>query len=384
MSLVFIRQTNRQSGEKVAKLLKRMVYKQTTLGYQCVLLLVTALILISGCKSQAIRAGKLPSKFRTAERSNRQTIDFSRVASTGASDAVIAPSDLLEINIATGQGDESTQPMTARVAEDGTVSVPVIGPVPVAGLEAYEASQNIANFAVQRGMYKNPFVTVEIKSKAVNRVTVLGAVNEPGVHDLPRGSSDLISALAASGGLTEEAGTQVEIVRHSQTGDVNNSRQIQQTAYGASPQQADTKTIRIDLSSESTTNNTDYKLDDRDVVRVVPQKKETVYVSGLVRKPGMFELENEQDIHLLDAIALAGGRSSSVADKVYVIRRVENRPEPIVIQASISKAKHNGLENLRLAAGDTITVEQTPTTALVDSVKHFFRLSFGVAGSSIF
>lgn len=91
-----------------------------------------------------------------------------------------------------------------------------------------------------------------------------------------------------------------------------------------------------------------------------------------------------QDIHLLDAIALAGGRSSPVADKVFVIRRLDNQSEPLVIQASISKAKQNGLENLRLAAGDTITIEQTPSTAIVDTVGKFFRLSFGVASRAVF
>jgi hypothetical protein len=73
-----------------------------------------------------------------------------------------------------------------------------------------------------------------------------------------------------------------------------------------------------------------------------------------------------------------------VADKVYVIRRVADREEPLVIRASLSEAKRNGLENLRLAAGDTVSVEQTPATALVDTFEKFFRFSYGVATSSFF
>lgn len=128
----------------------------------------------------------------------------------------------------------------------------------------------------------------------------------------------------------------------------------------------------------------DFRLNDRDVVRVVPRKNEMIHVSGLVRSPGQFELPKEQDIHMLDAIAMAGGRSSPVADKVLVIRRVENRPQPLVIQASLAKAKQNGLENLRLTAGDTITIEQTPVTTVVDAVGKFFRLSFGIASNTVF
>ncbi len=393
----------------MAKRYGETIRLQNVVASKVSLVFLAVALLLPGCRSATYRARQLPPEFRTAARGDRQTIDFSRVASPGASDSVIAPNDLLEITIATGREDKKKQPVRARVAEDGTVSVPIIGPVPVAGLEAYEASQNIVNFAIQRGMYRNPYITVEIESKAVNRITVLGAVSEPGVHELPRGNSDLVSAIAASGGLTDEAGTEIEIVRQSAvtfasnennatTPTTNDQGEIQLAAYqglrphaapqamlgGYASRQTKPTTIRIDLSSGRPMDTTDFRLNDRDVVRVVPRKKETIYVSGLVRKPGDFELPPDQDVHLLDAIALAGGRSSPVADKVYVIRRVENRPEPIVIQVSLSEAKQNGLENLRLAAGDTITVEQTPATAVVDSVKQFFRLSFGVASRTVF
>ena len=114
---------------------------------------------------------------------------------------------------------------------------------------------------------------------------------------------------------------------------------------------------------------------------MVPQRKNEVFhVAGLVNKPGQFEMPIDQDVHLLDAIAMAGGHSSPVANKVFVIRRLKGRREPIVIQASIMEAKHNGAENIRLAAGDTITIEQTPATVVVDTLSKLIRFSFGIAG----
>jgi len=364
---------------------------------------LAALTLLAGCQTAAYRAELLPAEFRTASVNAKPIMNLAQVASPGVGTAMLAPGDLLEITVATGRSEEKTIPMLARVADDGTVDVPVIGPVPVAGLEAFDASQNITSLAIQRGMYRHPLVTVEIKSKAVNRITVLGAVKEQGVHEIPRGGSDLISALAAAGGLTDDADSVVEIIRqpkfglaasdipspptvsadgggiqlaayqnigHSSTAESN----VPQTAGWLAPQ-----TVRIDLANGAPITNADYRLLDRDIVRVVPRKKEVVYVAGLVKKPGQFEMPLDQDIHLLDAIALAGGRSSPVADKVFVIRHLSHRPEPIVIQASLSKAKQNGLENLRLMAGDTISIEQTPTTAIVDTFGKLFRLSFGVA-----
>jgi len=371
---------------------------------------VASLILLAlclGCQSGTYKAGLLPAEFRTASTNAKPIMNLARVASPGTGTAILAPGDLLEISVSTGRSDEKITPAIARVADDGTVSLPVIGPVPVAGLEAFDASQNIANLAIQRGMYHHPIVTVEIKSKAVNRITVLGAVKEQGVHEIARGSSDLISALAAAGGLTEDADSVIEIIRQPKFGIAANGApplpqattedgKIQLAAYQNigptpnAPQSPGTpgwmapQTMKIDLANGNPITNADFRLLDRDIVRVVPRKEEVVYVAGLVKKPGQFEIPLDQDIHLLDAIALAGGRSSPVADKVFVIRRVKSRPEPLVIQVSISKAKQNGLENLRLAPGDTITIEQTPVTAIVDTLGKFFRFSFGAVSRNVF
>jgi len=73
---------------------------------------------------------------------------------------------------------------------------------------------------------------------------------------------------------------------------------------------------------------------------------------------------------------MAGGLSSQVADKIYVIRHVSDQPEPVVIQVSVRDAKTSGQENLALAPGDVVSVEQTPATVMVDGLKSLVR--FGV------
>ena len=114
---------------------------------------------------------------------------------------------------------------------------------------------------------------------------------------------------------------------------------------------------------------------------VLPKKKRFIHVTGLVNKPNQFEIPRDQNIHVLDAIAMAGGKSSPVADKVLVIRQWEDMPQPAVIEVSIAKAKHNGDENLLLAPGDLVTVESTVTTAVVDTARNFFRVAIGLSGN---
>ncbi|MCG8448232.1 MAG: SLBB domain-containing protein, partial [Pirellulales bacterium] len=384
----------------------------SSLANRCInsrhLTLLLAFAFLTGCQTATYRAERLPPEFRAASTASSQIINLAQIAAPGTSSAILAPGDLLEITVATGREDEKTNPFLARVADDGTVDVPVIGPVPVAGLEEFDAGQSIADLAIQRGMYRHPLVTLEIKAKAVNRITVLGAVQDPGVHELPRGGCDLVAALAAAGGLDDTAGTEVEIIRQPKFGLAaqespapsapdTDSSEIQLAAYqhiGRSsdapagnqqhPRWLGSPTIRIDLAQANLVSSPDFRLGDRDIVRVVPRKQKMIYVTGLVNQPGQFELPVDQDVHLLDALALAGGLSSPVADKILVLRHFEDRPQPLVIQASLAKAKKNGLENLRLTAGDTVTVEQTPATAVVDTLFNFFRMSFGFSTRALF
>ena len=81
---------------------------------------------------------------------------------------------------------------------------------------------------------------------------------------------------------------------------------------------------------------------------------------------------------MLDSLAMAGGCSSPVADKVLVIRHLPKRPEPIRIAVSIQSAK-SGQDNIALAPGDTVMVEQTPETVVVDVIKNFLHFSFGTS-----
>jgi polysaccharide export outer membrane protein len=101
-----------------------------------------------------------------------------------------------------------------------------------------------------------------------------------------------------------------------------------------------------------------------------------VHVIGLVMKPGQFEMPVNQDMHVLDAIAMAGGVSINVAEKIYVLRRVPGKEQPAVIEVSYKDARAGGKSNLRLASGDVVSVEETPTTVFFESIRTFFRVGF--------
>jgi len=396
----------RQLGTRLLLAIKFPAARPYTTALPALLIVVSGL---SGCKTANYKAADMPAHLHVPPATRANGINLARMTGPGFGTSLIGPSDLLELTIVSGHGNDEIVPFNARVSPEGRVPVPLIGLVPVAGLEPFQAEQQIAAAAVARQVYRQPSVTLRVIEPAVNRITVLGAVTKPGVQELPRGSSDLANALAAAGGLTEEAGTIVDILRHgsahsftadnndrpstSTTGEVSlasyeSSPDSRRPANGfavppLSPTTTAPRTVRLDLARMELDPSPNYALNDRDVVMVLPDEKRFIHVTGLVIKPDQFEIPKHQDVRVLDAIAMAGGVSSPVADKAFIIRRLPDMSEPVVVQVSLHGAKRNGKENLRLAPGDLVSVETTAATAVVDTVKNLFRMSLGIGSNLV-
>ncbi len=353
---------------------------------RCAQTVVFMLLFIVGCQGTTYKSTSLPDEFRVPLAKNVTTVNLTKLASPGPGNSRIGSRDLLEVTIASGYEVERNNTLLLRVAENGTINIPLIGEVEVADLEPAEAEQNIATLSIQRGVYRRPYVTVVVKRQWVNHITVVGAVVSQGTFELPRGSSDLLGALAAAGGLSDDAGEIVEILRKSQLTDpmgavqpgMNGTTGASLASYtGPGPTQP--ASIRINLAELSRGVGSDFRLGDGDVVMVLPQDPRVIHVLGLVHNPGQFEIPPNKDVYVLDALAWAGGRKMQIANTIRVIRRVPGRAEPITIGVSVRQAKANGKANMRLGPGDLVSVEDTPTTVLLDALKSFIR--FGVSST---
>lgn len=358
-------------------------------GSQQLLLAIAAIVLslgLSGCRSANLAASTLSDEMRAPSGAGRQRIELRGMDLAGGTSSAVGPADLLEVAILTGLSDDLGEPQLLRVGDDGILEVPYVGSVAVAGIDPTDVAERIKSAAISRGIYRQPQVNVRIEEQATYRVTVLGAVTEPGVQEVPRRGCDILGAIAAAGGFTEEAGTVVEVLRYGADGvladaaDSSDATGVRQVAYQTAAQArpaADT----LNLSSLSTLGPQRQRLGDRDVLVVRPREKRVVHVSGLVAKPDQFELTEDHDLRLLDAIAMAGGVTSSVADKAILIRHVLGRPDPVVIGVSLSAAKRDGAENLVLQSGDLVSIEPTVATTVVETFNTLFRISLGLGGN---
>ncbi|MBA4031306.1 MAG: hypothetical protein C0478_10525 [Planctomyces sp.] len=353
-------------------------------------LIVGTLCLLSGCQSpNHFTTKSLPPQLVAKKAANAQTLDLSKLATQYPSNELIGTGDVVEVTIAAGLGATEAVIFPTRVGEDGQANIPIVGPVELAGMELADAEGAIASAAVGRGLYRQPHVTVTMKRRRLNRITVLGAVNKPGVVELPRDSSDLLAAIVAAGNLSPTAGTHVEIrnpdvAAPAKLRDNDPIARLSGETGGSEPDDnmmagvGAKKTINIDLvSAVKEGRGTEYRLGDGAVVNVERHDFQPLQVIGLVSKPGKFDYPVGKDVYVLDAIALAGGVSSKAANKVYVIRHRTNESDPAVVTVSMQKAKSNGQENLLLQPGDVVSVEQTAATIILDTVTQVIRFTVG-------
>ena len=243
-------------------------------------------------------------------------------------DYQIGPEDLLEISVL----EAPDLNRTVRVSDDGAISLALLGSVQAAGLSARQLQAALEDRLRQTYM-KDPQVSVFVQDVRSHPVSVFGAVEKPGVYQI-RYAKTLVEVLSMAQGLANDAGDTVIVVRHAaDPGDLSvtallnsRSRAVRDTpleAAVAMPSAAsrtaeDTPRIEgitINLkdlldSSDSRSNVLVYP---GDMVKVA--RAGIVYVVGQVHKPGGFLLKTNENISVLQAIALAEGMTSNAKGK---------------------------------------------------------------------
>lgn len=328
---------------------------------------------LTGCQQSVYKAGNLPPELMATAATRTNRVDLAKLAKPGMHSELIYPGDVIDVAIATGVEQRVPLKWSLRVSEQGEVGIPLVGNVRVAGLMMPQAEQAIRHASVTRQIYRDPHVSVLLNQRKTVRVTVVGAVEKPGSYQLPAANSDLLSALTAAGGMTDKASTIVEVRN------VNDASPTRFASNGQLQSITANDSVRIDLIQASQGIQPEYQISDGSVVMVREKDPTTIQVIGLVRKADQFKIDPGEDVRLLDAIALAGGRTLQIADKVQIIRSLDNTTEPVVISASVSEAKKGGAANVLLAPGDVVSVEETPLTFTVGTIQNFIRFGFNAA-----
>jgi polysaccharide biosynthesis/export protein len=190
----------------------------------------------------------------------------------------------------------------ARVSA-GAVNIPLVGTVKIGGLTVEQAGERIAGLLAEDYLV-NPHVTVFVQEFRSNRVTIMGEVKNPGLYELS-GTTSLLELISKAGGLTAHYGENVSIHRRTN-------------------ESAEEKVMTVNLKRLVEEGDATLDLAVLDGDNVVVSQAGVFYVTGEVRRPDAYKLE--EGINVLKAITKAGGFTASAARKqVKIIRTVDGR-----------------------------------------------------------
>lgn len=189
---------------------------------------------------------------------------------------------------------------TMYVADDGTVQVPLAGPVHVAGLSPSEAARAVEAALREKQILVSPHVTFTILKSTSQQVSVLGEVRNPGIFAI-ESNSTLLKLLAQAGGETDQGADTIFILRRGPDGAVHR--------------------IAVDLQGLADTGEApeaaEITLKGGDQV-YVPRAAQ-IFVTGEVHAPGRFRIEPGMTV--LEALAHAGGVTNMGSARRIVIKR---------------------------------------------------------------
>ncbi len=213
---------------------------------------------------------------------------------------------------------------TLVVGRDGSINVPEIGPVQVAGMRFEQARDELAKRVSSR--YIGVEMSLTLGALKSIQVFVLGDVTRPGSYTVSS-LSTMTNALLVSGGIAN-------------TGSLRNVQLKRNNRVVG----------RLDLYDLLLNGNTksDRRLNSGDAIFVPPVSKQ-VSVYGQVKRPAIYELKNESSIG--EVIALAGGLLPNAYKREVRVEKFGHNGNKSIVVADL-----RGDNQIRIGAGDQVEV----------------------------
>lgn len=248
-------------------------------------------------------------------------------SSFNPSDASLVPADYPiyvgdEINILLWGRINEEYHLT--VSRDGTVNIPRIGPISVAGLSFNSMEKNISD---RVGTIEGVNSTISMGKLRSIGIYIVGEVKSPGFYTISA-LSNITNALFAAGGPTQNGSL----------------RNVQLKRNGSTFASIDFYDFLL-----SGNDRTGLKLQSGDVV-VVPIIKEMAAIVGNVRRGALYELKNKTS--LKDMIDLAGGVSPAAWVNTIQIERFDDNKKKIILDIDSSQKS----SEIEIKDGDIIKI----------------------------
>ncbi len=246
----------------------------------------------------------------------------------------IGPRDLVAVRVF----EEPQLNVDVRVNEDGTIRLPLVGNVPAEGLTENELAARLKKI-LESSLLQRASVSVEVLEFRARPISVIGAVHKPGNLDVS-GRLTLLEALTDAGGLTENHGNVIKVLRRAENG------------------LTDQVSISVDDLLVRADPDVNIPIFANDLINVPAAADLTIYLLGEVASPGAITFKSTERVTLLAAIARAGGLTERASNKIHIQRRgAGGKPKEIVVR--YKKLLAGEEPDPQLEGGDVIVVKES-------------------------
>lgn len=427
------------------------------LGRSACLIIVAGLATCStGCKmvssaSKAIPANRLPKDLFDCPRESLAPLPFAALGQTKPADHLIGPGDTLSVYVfgvfppteeetpviqrqqalnqnyypARGSQVGPGLGLPVQVEADGSIALPLIEKMDLTGLTMGQAREKILaaykkEDILQEGRER---ISVSLLVPRLTRVVVLredtpnpavALVSPQVVDQIHRGSgevidlpvyeNDVLHAMAESGGLPgTDAAREVYVIRNGSglTGQFLSAGNLQSIVSGGQAGECNPGVIRIPLAGcpcePVPFTEADITLGEGDVV-FIPRRNEYFIAGGLL-PGGRVPLPRDEDVDVIEAIALATGSAGGPLGRdggVLAGGNIGNLREPtqvmivrslpdgrqMTIRADLDRAVYDPNERIRIMPNDVVMLQFKPSAAAIYSTLNWFTGSGILLGIS--
>jgi polysaccharide export outer membrane protein len=251
----------------------------------------------------------------------------------------IGPRDLVKIEVY----DVPELNVERRVSESGAINLPLIGDVPVGGKTEEQVTQDLKDLLGSKYLQRAS-VGVKVLEFRSRPIAVLGAVKQPGNLAFS-GRWSLLEALTAAGGLAENHGNVIYVLRRSDNG------------------LSDQIAINVDDLMVRADPQVNVPIFANDLINVPATVEVTVYCLGQVGQPGALTFKSTERITLLAAIARAGGLTDRASSRILIKRAAPaagsgGRPSP-EITVDYKRILASKDPDVELQQGDVVVVKES-------------------------
>jgi polysaccharide export outer membrane protein len=289
-------------------------------------------------------------------------------------DYKIGPEDLLEISVF----EDEKMNKTVRVSSQGNISLPLLGILRVMGLTADELEKELRDLLAEK-YFQDPHVSIFIKEYRNQRVSVIGAVDKPGVYDVT-GQKTILEMLAMAGGLRggpDSAGQLLFLIRPARLEGISKEDLEKRDSGDQAPQ-----TFVIDLEELLVKGNLSFNLPvaHGDVINIPVSGK--IFVGGEVKSPGGFPLMGKK-MTVSQAITMAGGlKYEANGSETKIFRYSEKGSEREALSVNVDAIQKGEVEDTNLKENDIIIVPKSGVKGFLvgfrDSVKGLLGFGFSL------